>query len=101
MNDVITHLWQSTAFLGLIWLLTAALRNYPARIRCSFWIAASLKFLVPFALLSAFGSHWALPDSPALVHGTIYKVVQEMNQPFAGAPLRGPGAVPPVHSRLH
>ena len=92
MSALITHLWQSTVFAGLAWLLTIALRNYPARIRFSVWMAASIKFLVPFAFLTELGSRWALPNSRPLVNGTFYTVMEVINQPFAGGPL---GARPP------
>jgi bla regulator protein BlaR1 len=100
MNAVITHLWQSTVFGGLVWLLTVALRNYRARTRFSVWTAASIKFLVPFALLTTFGSHWAVPNSRPLVHGTFYKVIEQINQPFASGLLRPPDPAVRVHSAL-
>ena len=98
VNALITHLWQSTAFAGLAWLLTIALRNYPARIRFSVWIAASIKFLVPFAVLTALGSHWVLPNSGSLIHGTFYTVMEEINEPLARSLLRTPEIGVPLHS---
>ena len=100
MYGVITHLWQSTAFLGLFWLLTVAMRNYPARTRFSVWIVASIKFLVPFALLTALGSHWAVPASRPLVHGTFYKVIEQINRPFASGLLRAPDSAVAVQRSL-
>ncbi len=52
---LLDHLWQSTLFAGGAWLLTLWLRRNPARLRFRLWFAASLKFLVPFAALSALG----------------------------------------------
>jgi len=52
---LLDHLWQSTLFAGGAWLLTLWLRRNPARLRFRLWFAASLKFLVPFAVLSALG----------------------------------------------
>jgi uncharacterized protein (TIGR03435 family) len=49
------HLWQSTAFAGAVWLVTLALRRKHARVRYAVWLAASVKFLVPFAALAALG----------------------------------------------
>ncbi len=100
MNGVITHLWQSTAFLGLVWLLTVAMRNYPARTRFSVWIVASIKFLVPFALFTALGSHWAVPASRPLANGAFSRVIEEFNQPFAIGPLRAPDPAAAVHRSL-
>ena len=48
---VANHLWQSTLFAGLAAILTLAFRKNQARVRHSLWLAASLKFLVPFSLL--------------------------------------------------
>ena len=50
------HLWQSTLFACVIALLMLALRNNRAQIRYCLWLAASLKFLVPFSLLVGIGS---------------------------------------------
>ena len=98
VNALMTHLWQSTVFAGLVWLLTNALRNGPARIRFSVWMAASIKFLVPFAFLTALGSHWALPNSRPLMHGTFYTIIEDINQPFATGPLRTRQPDVPAHS---
>jgi beta-lactamase regulating signal transducer with metallopeptidase domain len=52
---LLDHLWQSTLFAGGAGLLTLWLRRHPARLRFRLWFAASLKFLVPFAVLSVLG----------------------------------------------
>ena len=62
------HLWQSTLFAVVVSCLTLLLRKNGARIRCLMWQAASVKFLVPFALLMAVGSHIPWPFGP--IHGT-------------------------------
>jgi bla regulator protein BlaR1 len=43
------HLWQSTVFGGVAALLALALRKNYARTRYWLWLAASVKFLIPFA----------------------------------------------------
>ena len=53
---VFNHLWQSTLFAGVAGLLTLALRRNWAQTRYWLWLAASVKFLVPFALLMTIGS---------------------------------------------
>ena len=53
------HLWQSTLFASIAGLLTLALRKNHARVRYWLWLAASLKFLIPFSLLVGIGSHLA------------------------------------------
>jgi bla regulator protein blaR1 len=50
------HLWQSTLFAITAGLLTLALRRNRAQVRYGLWLAASLKFLVPFSVLVAMGS---------------------------------------------
>jgi bla regulator protein BlaR1 len=52
------HLWQSTVFGAMAGLLTLLLRKNHARARYWVWLAASVKFLVPFALLVSLGSHF-------------------------------------------
>src|ERR1700761_6754333 len=49
------HLWQSTLFALAAGLATLALRKNSAGVRYGLWLAASVKFLVPFALLAAAG----------------------------------------------
>jgi len=53
------HLWQSTLFAAVAALLTLSLRNCHAGVRYWIWLAASLKFLLPFSLLVGLGSHLA------------------------------------------
>jgi uncharacterized protein (TIGR03435 family) len=55
-----SHLWQSTVFAAIAGLLTLALRRNQARVRFWLWLAASYKFLLPFALLVSLGHlfHW-------------------------------------------
>ncbi len=56
---LINHLWQSTLFALGAGLLTLALRSNGARYRYGLWFAASVKFLLPFAMLAAAG-RWAI-----------------------------------------
>jgi bla regulator protein blaR1 len=51
------HLWQSTLFAGLAAVLSLAFRKQRAGIRYWIWLAASLKFLIPFAVLIEIGTH--------------------------------------------
>ena len=51
------HLWQSTLFAVAVGLLTLLLRKNHARARYALWLAASLKFLIPFSLVVSFSSH--------------------------------------------
>lgn len=61
---VVNHLWQSTLFAGLAGLLTLALRKNRAGARYWVWLAASLKFLVPFTAVVALGTHLTWTTAP-------------------------------------
>lgn len=76
------HLWQSTvvafAATGVAWLL----RDSEARLRHSVWMIASLKFLLPFAVLTGIGARIRTRhvfETPAAMMAT----VSEIGQPFA------------------
>jgi TonB family protein len=64
------HLWQSTLCGGIAAWLALLLRHAPARWRHGVWLAASIKFLLPLALLTALGTsigHWARAVTPRAV----------------------------------
>ncbi|MCU1322726.1 MAG: hypothetical protein JWM43_2375 [Acidobacteriaceae bacterium] len=50
------HLWQSTVFAAVVWLMTFLLRKSRAHIRYRLWLAASVKLLLSFSLLVSMGS---------------------------------------------
>jgi bla regulator protein blaR1 len=52
---LLNHLWQSTLFALAASALTISLRQYTARTRYLIWFAVSLKFLIPFSVLTAVG----------------------------------------------
>jgi hypothetical protein len=66
LSPVANHLWQSTLFAAAAWLLTLALRKNHAGVRYRLWLAASVKFLIPFSLLVVAGSQFAWRTSPAI-----------------------------------
>ena len=78
------HLWQSTLFAVVAGLLTLILRKNQARVRDQLWMAASLKFLIPFSLLIALGSHLAKPRASTPAQVIVYSAVEDFSQPFAG-----------------
>ena len=80
------HLWQSTLFAILAAVSTLALRKNQASVRHHLWLAASLKFLVPFSLLMSLGSHLARLHGSADSQPVFYFVLQTMSQPFHPAP---------------
>jgi len=66
MAAVLNHLWQSTVFAAVIALVTLLFRKNAASVRYWLWWSASLKFLIPFALLMSLGSHfeWTPREEP-------------------------------------
>lgn len=98
MNFLADHLWQSTLFAGIVWLLTLALRRNGARVRHWLWFAASIKFLIPFSLFIALGSLVPRRAVPAAVPSKVYVVMDQVSQPFT-APAVVP-IVPPAPSPL-
>lgn len=90
---VANHLWQSTAFAVAAWLVTLALRSNRARVRHAVWLAASLKFLVPFSLLIAAGN--LLPHPKQAVAPVVYSAMDVVEEPFAEV---APPTVPVVHA---
>jgi uncharacterized protein (TIGR03435 family) len=78
------HLWQSTLVAGSAGILTLALRKHHARARYWLWLAASLKFLVPFSVLVAVGRSLAWPRTAIIgAQPDLYFVAGEITQPFA------------------
>jgi uncharacterized protein (TIGR03435 family) len=75
------HLWQSTLFAASAALLALVLRRLSAQIRYIVWLAASVKFLVPFSLLVAIGSRLSPATGPASASAGIY-AVEQLAQPF-------------------
>lgn len=67
LSHLANHLWQSTIFVGVAWLLALALRNNRAAVRYWIWLAASVKFLIPLSLLISIGSHLHWQTAPDLV----------------------------------
>jgi uncharacterized protein (TIGR03435 family) len=88
------HLWQSTLLAALAWLLSLVLRRNSARVRHAVWLAASLKFLVPFSVLVALGSRLAPTTAPELAIHLPY-TIDEMSRPLASPAAHLTQSVPP------
>ena len=76
------HLWQSTLLAVLAAILTLAFKKNQARVRYSLWLAASLKFLVPFSLLISLGSRLASPRFSLSGRNGLLSAVEGFSQPF-------------------
>jgi len=84
---LVNHLWQSTLFGIAAGALAVALRANGAHVRHRIWLAASLKFLVPFSLLLSLGGalQGLVPAAPALVASAapaVSMTVDRIAQPF-------------------
>jgi len=76
------HLWQSTLFAVAAGLLTLILRKNHARARYWLWLAASMKFLIPFSLLVNLGSLLSWSRNSATVKAPLYFAIEQASQPF-------------------
>ena len=95
------HLWQSTLFVVLAALLAFALRKNQSRVRYWVWLTASVKFLVPFALLMALGSHLGRPRMSTPAQAVVYSAVEDFSQPFAGPEMASMPQAPAPVSWFH
>jgi bla regulator protein blaR1 len=82
------HLWQSTLFAVCAVLVSLTLRKNHARVRYLLWLATSIKFLIPFSVLTKLGGRLA-----SLNHVTesavFYLVIEKVGQPFGQADSSG------------
>ena len=83
MGELINHLWQSTVFAVLVALTVALLRRTQAGTRYWLWLAASLKFLVPFSWLAGLGTR---VEAPVVVPVARAVAVEQITASFAPVP---------------
>ncbi len=81
------HLLQSTIFAAAAGLLTLLLRNNHARIRYWIWLAASLKFLIPFSIFINLGHRFSPSSVPAISHPQLALVADEISRQFEASPV--------------
>ena len=94
------HLWQSTVCAVVAGLLTLALRRNQARVRYWLWLAASIKFLVPFSVLVALGNRFAWRHI-SNAGGALYVAIEQVGQPFTqAAPAVVQAAPTPTLARM-
>ncbi|MBV8845310.1 MAG: TIGR03435 family protein [Bryobacterales bacterium] len=94
LSPLANHLWQSTVFAAAAGLLTLAFKNSRAAVRYGIWLAASLKFLVPFALLAALGGQIAWRKAPEAPPPALTFAVDQIGRPFSAATTLAPGPAP-------
>jgi beta-lactamase regulating signal transducer with metallopeptidase domain len=83
ITAVLDHLWQSTLFAGIAGLLTLMLKRNGARVRYALWFAASVKFLVPIAVLTALGARLAPPLRTLTGAGSAAPFLQQFGSAIA------------------
>ena len=95
---IINHLWQSSCFALLAGLLAFVLRKNSPKVRYWVWLSASLKFLIPFALLVGLGGVVPRPTRhPVSVAAPVFpNTLVQIAQPFS--PTFKPTV--PVHTPL-
>jgi bla regulator protein blaR1 len=81
------HLWQSTLVAAVAGLIALALRNNRAHVRYCVWLAASVKFLVPFSALSLLGKRigWGSFSAIGRPDATLV-LIDAIGQPFTTLP---------------
>ena len=82
ISELANHLWQSTVFACVMGLLTLMLRRNRAAVRHGLWLAASVKFLVPFSLLIGLGSQVEWRKAPVVPQPRL-DVVEQIREPLA------------------
>jgi bla regulator protein BlaR1 len=84
---IANHLWQSSVFAVAAWLTALQLRRNPAHVRHGIWLAASVKFLIPFSLLIDLGGFLQTPQhTPLSLQTTLSSAMSVVGQPFSGLP---------------
>jgi bla regulator protein BlaR1 len=94
MTALADHLWQST-FVALIAAVVArALKNNPAQVRHRLWLGASVKFLVPFSVLTGLVSRMAWLRADAVARAHLPSLVGTMSEPFSRTAIRSISSEP-------
>lgn len=84
-HEILNHAWQSTLVAAAAGLVALVLRRDSARARYGLWLAASLKFLVPFSLLVSVGNHVGGRKVGAIPTPAFPAAIEQISEPFAPA----------------
>ena len=90
-GPVADHLWQSTLVAAAVAILALVSRRNRAEVRHALWMAASIKFLIPFAALMALGQQLEWRGAPS-VDPTVSVVIDTVGRPFS-APVNDSATV--------
>ena len=83
ISAIVNHLWQSTVVVLGAALVALALRRNQASTRHAVWLAASLKFLVPFSMLIALGGTLSWREAQAPKIAPLAPAVAAAVEPFS------------------
>jgi uncharacterized protein (TIGR03435 family) len=85
IGELANHVWQSTLFAAAVAILTTAFHKNRARVRYCLWFSASLKFLIPFSLLTSLGGRleW-MPEAQKIAGPAVSMTVEQVTRPFSG-----------------
>jgi TonB family protein len=95
LTEIVNHLWQSTLVAAGLAALAVLLRNDGAHTRYWLWWAASVKFLVPFSVLSMLGAALGEAGVPRVVLAEWPAAIDILAQPMPRA-----GSLPPLSLAL-
>src|SRR5260370_41422169 len=90
---MILHLYQSTALALIAAVIAFALRYKSARSRYCLWMAASLKFVIPFAILRTLGAQFQWESAPDALRGVVVST-DDFGPHLAAAALPAPHTDP-------
>ncbi len=82
LSPLAIHLLQSTLFAAAAGLLVLSLRKNHAPARHWLWFAASLKFLIPFSLLTGIGARLGWTRGPLTVIHRVSIVTEDISRSF-------------------
>src|SRR5262249_5993183 len=82
LSPLVNHVVQSTFCVGAVGLLTLALRKNSAAVRFWLWMAASVKFLIPFSALVTIGSRLGWRTLPVAGQSQLFFAIDDISRPF-------------------
>jgi uncharacterized protein (TIGR03435 family) len=101
LSGIANHLWQSTLFALAVAVVVWLLRHHTPRLRFALWTAASLKFLLPFALLQQLGAAASGLFSPTVALSySLPPSLARASLPFRPALLNGAPNLAPMSATV-
>ncbi len=97
ISGVADHVWQSTLFGCAAGLLALLMRRNRAAVRHGLWMAASIKFLLPFSLLIGLGTQMEWRKAETVPQPRL-AAMRQISQPIAA--LASPGRLLPRRAPL-